>query len=177
MWTFWTQIQLWTTNDISTRKTLLNYHILGNLKFNQCSDLAWCLPQVQCQVLSLQSLNCHPGCCPQYSTLYFGFWQFFFPLVCLARPSFPLHPLAGSAQVDYLLVHSQPSNTRPLQSTNAHGGKICPIWGQDVALREEGGELKNVGAAFGVGQPWPWCQQPQSRGRIFARQQVTNFSS
>ena len=69
-------------------------------------------------------------------------------------------------------VGSQPSNSRPLQSTIAHRGKNCPNHGQDVAWQEVGGELDHVGATFDVGQSWPCRCQPQSIRRIFASEQV-----
>ena len=93
--------------------------------------------------------------------------EILFLLVLSAMLSFPLHPLAVSTQVG-----SQPSNSRPLQSTIAHRGKNCPNHGQDVAWQEVGGELDHVGATFDVGQSWSCRCKPQSIRRIFASEQV-----
>ena len=111
--------------SVSTRDTLSKYHILQNFNFNLC----FCLVSATSPVSSfLRPII-------EFSSrgLPTIFNSIFWPIAIFLSPGVPCKAQLSPAPIGRSCpgrivapARSQPSNTRPLQSTNAHRGQQLP---------------------------------------------------
>ena len=121
--------------SVSTRDTLSKYHILPNFNFNLC----FCLVSATSPVSSfLRPII-------EFSSrgLPTIFNSIFWPIAIFLSPGVPCKAQLSPAPIGRSCpgrivapARSQPSNTRPLQSTNAHRGQELPNLRARIAQSE-----------------------------------------